>query len=442
MNCRSTARHPLRPLTAVAGAALAVILGATVPTAVAAAATGGSTTTTTPTQAQITATQAQVAGIEATIAHEQQETAALSQQFDAAQQQIQTVNAALAKTATRLSVDRVAVTADRAQLGADAVNAYMLGTTTTQISTVFTSGADASAARSEYESTAIGDISGAATALAAQQARLTATESTQTTQEHQAQVAAAQAQALEQANQSATAAAETTLQQVKGTLAQEVAAAAEAKAQQEAAAAAAARTAAAAQAAAAAAAQAANVAGAVGGASAGAVATASANQAASSASSGQTSSSGSSPSSGSGGPSSVTLSHVGPNGATNPAGNAAVQAAVSQLGVPYVWGGETPGAGFDCSGLTQWSWSQAGVSIPRTADGQYLATSRVPLSTLEPGDLLFYYNLDTDHTVDHVVMFVGSGPYGSQTIIQAPETGELVSYAPLYTYGLIAAGRP
>jgi len=110
--------------------------------------------------------------------------------------------------------------------------------------------------------------------------------------------------------------------------------------------------------------------------------------------------------------------------------------------VPYVWGGETPGRGFDCSGLTQWSWAQAGVSIPRTAASQYAAVPHVPLSALEPGDLLFYYNLDTDGIVDHVAMYVGSGPYGSRTIIQAPETGETVSYAPIYTYHLIGAGQP
>jgi cell wall-associated NlpC family hydrolase len=82
------------------------------------------------------------------------------------------------------------------------------------------------------------------------------------------------------------------------------------------------------------------------------------------------------------------------------------------------------------------------VSIPRTADSQYNAITHVPLSALEPGDLLFYYNLDGDDTIDHVVMYVGSGPYGTQTIIQAPYTGADVSYDLLYTYGLIGAGRP
>jgi cell wall-associated NlpC family hydrolase len=119
-----------------------------------------------------------------------------------------------------------------------------------------------------------------------------------------------------------------------------------------------------------------------------------------------------------------------------------VAAAESQLGVPYVWGGESPGQGFDCSGLTQWSWAQAGVSIPRTAAAQDAGLPHVSLNALEPGDLLFYYDLDGDDTVDHVVMYVGSGPYGSQTIIQAPYTGADVQFAPLYTEGLVAAGRP
>lgn len=124
------------------------------------------------------------------------------------------------------------------------------------------------------------------------------------------------------------------------------------------------------------------------------------------------------------------------------AGAVAVEAAVSQLGVPYVYGAESPGQGFDCSGLVQWAWAQAGVSIPRTAAAQYAALPHVSLSALQPGDLLFYYNLDGDNTIDHVVMFVGAGPYGDQTIVQAPETGQTVSYAPVWTAGLVGAAQP
>lgn len=123
-------------------------------------------------------------------------------------------------------------------------------------------------------------------------------------------------------------------------------------------------------------------------------------------------------------------------------GLAAVRAAESQIGVPYVWGGETAHRGFDCSGLTQWAWQTAGFTIPRTAASQYFALRHVPLSELRPGDLLFYYNLDGDHQVDHVVMYVGSGPWGTSTIIQAAHTGTNIALSPIFTYGLIGAGRP
>jgi len=121
---------------------------------------------------------------------------------------------------------------------------------------------------------------------------------------------------------------------------------------------------------------------------------------------------------------------------------AAVQAAVSQLGVPYVFGGEETGVGFDCSGLVQWAWAQAGVSIGRTTETEWPSLTHVPLNALQPGDLLFYYNLDGDNQVDHVVMYTGSGPYGTDTVIQAPFTGSTVSYSPIFTAGLIGAARP
>ena len=123
-------------------------------------------------------------------------------------------------------------------------------------------------------------------------------------------------------------------------------------------------------------------------------------------------------------------------------GLAAVAYAKSQIGVWYRWGGETKGVGFDCSGLVQWAWAQVGVHIPRTTSTQWPALTHIPLTKLQPGDLLFYYNLDGDHTVDHVVMYVGSGPYGVNTIIAAAQTGTQISLAPLFTNGLIGAGRP
>jgi cell wall-associated NlpC family hydrolase len=111
----------------------------------------------------------------------------------------------------------------------------------------------------------------------------------------------------------------------------------------------------------------------------------------------------------------------------------ALAAAESQLGVPYRWGGESPGGGFDCSGLTQWAWRQAGVGLPRTAAAQYGAIAHVSLSALQPGDLVFWgYG-----GIDHVGMYVGGG-----NVIHAPQTGSRVSIQPIWNNGLVGAGRP
>ncbi|HXY42662.1 MAG TPA: NlpC/P60 family protein [Acidimicrobiales bacterium] len=119
-------------------------------------------------------------------------------------------------------------------------------------------------------------------------------------------------------------------------------------------------------------------------------------------------------------------------------GEVAVQAAESQLGVPYVWGGATPGVGFDCSGLTMWAWGQAGVSLAHGATDQYYEIAHVSMSDLQPGDLIFYGDAGYLY---HVVMYVGSGPYGSDTVIQAEETGTNVMYSPIPP-GAYGAGQP
>ena len=133
-----------------------------------------------------------------------------------------------------------------------------------------------------------------------------------------------------------------------------------------------------------------------------------------------------------------TIAEVG----SSAQGNAAVAYAKSQIGVPYVWGGETAGVGFDCSGLVQWAWAKAGITIPRTTESQYPDMIHVTFTELQPGDLLFYYNLDGDHVVDHVVMYVGSGPWGVDTTIAAAHSGTTVALAPLFTSGLYGAARP
>ncbi len=73
----------------------------------------------------------------------------------------------------------------------------------------------------------------------------------------------------------------------------------------------------------------------------------------------------------------------------NPKGETAVEAAESFIGVPYVWGGASR-FGVDCSGLTMLSWEAAGVSLAHSAAIQSTESTPVPLSEIQPGDLLFY----------------------------------------------------
>ncbi len=94
----------------------------------------------------------------------------------------------------------------------------------------------------------------------------------------------------------------------------------------------------------------------------------------------------------------------------------AISAARTQLGKPYKFGAEAPGVDFDCSGLTQWAYRQAGITIPRVAAQQQAATQRITRAELSPGDLVFYGN-----PAHHVAIYLGAGK-----IIQAPHTGAVI----------------
>jgi cell wall-associated NlpC family hydrolase len=106
--------------------------------------------------------------------------------------------------------------------------------------------------------------------------------------------------------------------------------------------------------------------------------------------------------------------------------HAMLVAAVSRVGMPYVWAAAGPTA-FDCSGLVQWSFAQAGVVMPRVAADQARTGPAVPVSQLAPGDLLFYH---TDPTapayISHVAIYLGAGK-----MIQAPEPGMNVEVVPV-----------
>ena len=107
----------------------------------------------------------------------------------------------------------------------------------------------------------------------------------------------------------------------------------------------------------------------------------------------------------------------------------AVAAARRELGTPYVWGGAAPG-GFDCSGLVQWVYRQAGVFLPRTTWSQRYAGRWAPLDRLHPGDLVF------SNGGEHVGLYIGGGE-----VIQAPYTGTVVQVSPLYAFGAEFARR-
>ncbi|MFF8605111.1 NlpC/P60 family protein [Streptomyces sp. NPDC015346] len=99
---------------------------------------------------------------------------------------------------------------------------------------------------------------------------------------------------------------------------------------------------------------------------------------------------------------------------------AALMAARSAVGKPYVWGSTGP-SGFDCSGLMVWSYRQAGISLPRTSSAQRYAGRQVPLSQAQPGDLVTYRG-----DASHVGIYAGNGQ-----VIHAPYPGARVRYDPV-----------
>jgi cell wall-associated NlpC family hydrolase len=110
-----------------------------------------------------------------------------------------------------------------------------------------------------------------------------------------------------------------------------------------------------------------------------------------------------------------------PSGGTA-AGRAAVSAALTQLGVPYKWGASSPGSGFDCSGLVNWAYAQAGVSVPRTSRTLRSATRHISEAELVPGDLVF-----GGSPIHHVGIYIGNGE-----MVHAPRSGDVVKISGIY----------
>jgi len=110
----------------------------------------------------------------------------------------------------------------------------------------------------------------------------------------------------------------------------------------------------------------------------------------------------------------------------------AVNAALTQLGVPYQFAQSSPGEAFDCSGLTAWAWAQAGVSLPHQSRAQAASIPNVPPSAAQPGDLIFYYS-----PISHVGIYLGNGQ-----LVHAPNSGDVVKIANVNWGKVTAVGRP
>ena len=124
---------------------------------------------------------------------------------------------------------------------------------------------------------------------------------------------------------------------------------------------------------------------------------------------------------------------------TNTLGGQAVALAYRFLGVPYVWGGDSP-AGFDCSGLTMYVYGQLGIKLGHYTGFQYYAGLRVPRDQLQPGDLVFFH-ANSAGVPQHEGMYIGNGSF-----IQAPHTGDVVKISSLfearYALAYVGAVRP
>ena len=120
-----------------------------------------------------------------------------------------------------------------------------------------------------------------------------------------------------------------------------------------------------------------------------------------------------------------------PAPAPNGGAQAAVDAALAQIGKPYQWGASGPSS-FDCSGLTMYAWAHAGVSLPHNSGAQYSATTRVDRSDLAPGDLLFFGS-----PIHHVGMYIGNGQ-----MVEAPYSGQTVRAVSIGRSDYVGAGRP
>ncbi len=348
---------------------------------------------------QISTDRAQAAAITTKIQATQGQIQALTGQVQAADYRLSQLDSEIAANQAQVAKDQTEVTRDQSQLRSQAISDYTSSGTSNQITQMFSGDPNTNDVRSEYASIAAGNVTTIIDNLHSAQVQLEATQGSLKQQQGQAQLTESGLSSAEQQANALVAQDQQTLASVNATIQTLVVQqqAAQAEAARQAAVAAFNQKVEAAQQAAAAS-QASSGVASSGNGSANATLTAAAN------------------------PPPV------PSGAAG-----AIQAAESQIGVEYVWGGETPGIGFDCSGLVQWAYARAGISLPRTSGAQYAATTHIALADIAPGDLLFYGPGGSEH----VAMYVGSGE-----MIEAPQTGFTVHITGVRTdSGFVGVGR-
>jgi cell wall-associated NlpC family hydrolase len=356
--------------------------------------------------------KAKAAQIESELSSAQSQMSALSQQYDAAQEKLTQVDADIATTKAAIAVNVHTVDKDKTTLEKAAIANYVSNGSASAENPIFSNNEKTLGAANEYNDIASGDINQAVANLHSAENKLSEQEAQLTTQQGQAQDAVTSEQAA--VNQNAQV-----VQEQSNALAQENGQVATLVAQQQAA-------------------QAAQEAKATSATLAAAQAPAAPSGGGNGGGGGGGGSTGGNSGGGGGGGGGSASNQAAANPPPVAAGaSGAIAAAESQLGVPYVFGGETPGVGFDCSGLVQWAWAQAGVGLPRTSGAQMGATTPVSVADLEPGDLLFYGPGGSDH----VAMYIGGG-----SMIEAPHTGASVWITSLRLDSqfddFVGAGRP
>lgn len=115
----------------------------------------------------------------------------------------------------------------------------------------------------------------------------------------------------------------------------------------------------------------------------------------------------------------------------------AVAAAMSRIGMPYIWAASGPSS-FDCSGLTMWAWAQVGLSLPHYSGAQYAMSRPVSPDAAQPGDLVFFWGPGSGGDPGHVGMYIGGG-----MMVHAPGTGRTVTTNSIYYWpgARVAIGR-